>query len=173
MEQKKGLPTLERLRQLLIYEPATGIFYWAIERPGIKKGSRAGTVNPQGYEQVGIDRIHVLSHRLAWFYMYGEWPEPFIDHINGVRNDNRLSNLRVASRAENSRNYRKQRKSKNRYKGVSYCSFYGKYVANIQANGKRKFLGYFADEEEARSVYVKAAKELHGEFAHDGENPLI
>jgi hypothetical protein len=165
--------TPEELHKLALYNTETGLFSW-LEREGKKgwntrwAGKPAGNINVRGYVQIQILNKNYLAHRLAWFYVMGEWPEHEIDHIDLNRSNNAWSNLRHATRSENAANSPPHKDGASGYKGVSY--FKGgkkikKWVANIKSNGKKYHLGYYMTKEEAAAAYAKAAAELHGEFA--------
>lgn len=106
-----------------------------------------------------------MEHRLAWFLHYGEWPTCQVDHINGDRHDNRISNLRLASSSENQRNRKRPKNNTSGYKGVSWIEHYQMWQATIKFDGKNKYLGRFDTPEEASDAYNKAALRHHGEFA--------
>lgn len=161
MDQKK-------LKSLLRYEPDTGEFYRLTatkSRYGILPvGSRAGSTLANGYRMIGIDKERYLSHRLAWLFVYGEWPLGFIDHIDGDRANNAIANLRCATVAQNGWNTRKSW-GRSGIRGVRFNKGEGRWVANINVNGKRRFLGYFDSAEQARTAYEKVAKEEYGDFS--------
>ncbi len=96
--------TAERLRELLTYDPETGHFRWVFTKGCRAGGQIAGTVRRDGYLCIAVDGRKHKAHRLAWFYMHGRWPHPEIDHINRSKLDNRLCNLREATRVENNAN---------------------------------------------------------------------
>jgi hypothetical protein len=146
----------------LNYDPNTGVFTWAISSARrIQVGARAGCLDKAGYIQIRIDgKIH-RAHRLAWFFVHGVYPADQIDHINGVRDDNRISNLRIATHGENQQNRGKQKNNTSGYLGVSWHKHRGKFSAQIQVNGKQKNLGYFDDPDEAHQAYVTAKADLH------------
>ena len=114
--------TAERLREVLDYGPDTGVFTWKIRTNSrVKVGDVAGALRPDGYIQISIDgRLH-RAHRLAWLYVTGESPPDQIDHINGVRDDNRIANLRLATSAENKQNLRRA-KSRNKTGFLGVCT---------------------------------------------------
>lgn len=155
--------TCERLRQLLSYDPDTGVFVWLEKRGGgANAGEVAGTDGGQGYERIGVEGQIYPAHRLAWLFVHGRWPTGEIDHINGMRRDNRLSNLRDVPGAINTQNQRAARKdNKLGLLGVSLHRATGKYVANIFIGGKNKRLGLFADPHEGHRAYVNAKRALH------------
>lgn len=103
-------------------------------------------------------------------HYYGEWPAKSIDHINGVPDDNRIANLRLASYSQNGANSRQRRKNPRRLKGVVYHKTSGLWRAEITKDYKRTSLGYFRTEQEAHDAYVRAAKLLHGEFFSAGRD---
>ncbi len=160
--------TLERLKSLLRYEPETGIFTWLVARRGLAKvGGLAGTKHNEGYWQITVDGRRYLSHRLAWLYMTGSWPEADIDHRNGIRGDCRFTNLREATRTENKQNENApHRRSRAGLRGVSWHKAGKGWEARIRCNGTRKHLGVFATKEEAHFAYVQAKAAFHP-FATD------
>lgn len=155
-------PTLERLRELFDYDPETGIFRWKIRTSNrISVGNRAGRNNGNGYIRIMIDGYTEYAHRLAWFHFYGEWPEFEMDHIDGNGMNNRISNLRCATHAQNSQNLSKRSTNKSGVMGVSWMKSYQKWEAYIMVNYKKIGLGYYNDLQEAGAAYLKAKKELH------------
>jgi hypothetical protein len=99
--------THEDLLDLLEYNPETGIFHWRRSRPGIRADRVAGTKSRYGYWQIMVRSRSYLAHRLAWFYVHGKWPVDVLDHIDGKKLNNRISNLRDVSLKENSNAYRR------------------------------------------------------------------
>jgi HNH endonuclease len=122
----------------------------------------AGAVHKDGYIRIKVDGHLYMAHRLAWLYVNGSFPPHRIDHKNGIRDDNRIRNLREATHAEDSWN-RKPRRAGG-LKGCHFC--HGKWQARIQYHGKRIHLGSFNTEKEAHVAYWKAARKLHGKFAN-------
>ncbi|MBX3579886.1 MAG: HNH endonuclease [Rhizobiaceae bacterium] len=157
--------TAERLRELLSYDPTTGVFVWRVRRGPIAAGSVAGTPDGIGYIQIRIDRKHYRAQRLAWLYVTGEMPPHQVDHVNGERSDNRWANLRKATNAQNSANQRLKRCNTSGFKGVCWHAGGRAWMARIRANGKSHYLGLFGSREAAHAAYVAAADKLHGEFA--------
>lgn len=155
--------TAERLRELLFYDPTTGVFTRRVDRGRWKKGHlKAGTISgtpSQGYWNVQVDGILYRAHRLAWLYMTNTWPQGQIDHIDCNRSNNRFANLRDASAKINRQNRKTaQRNSKTGVLGVS--PHQGKYVATIN-NKQHIYLGIFDTLEEAQAVYLEAKRKLH------------
>ncbi len=158
--------TAARLREVLHYDPATGIFTWV--RPTgrrAKIGDAAGSAEGRGYWAIRIDCERYKAHRLAWLYQYGEWPLGDLDHINGDKRDNRIANLREASRSTNIQNLRAA-------KSHNSSGFLGvildrskktakRYTARIVHNGKQHSLGYYNTPEEAHAVYLEAKRKHH------------
>lgn len=140
------------------YDSDTGHFTSKSDR---REGKVLGWANDQGYVLLCINQKQVRAHRVAWFFAYGEWPDCDIDHINGCRSDNRLSNLRKATRGENMQNLKKAHKdSKCGLIGVSQIR--GKYwFARITIGGKTKHLGSFKTKEDAHQAYLNAKREIH------------
>ena len=152
--------TADELRNLLTYDPATGHFTWKQRAAKcIQIGDTAGNTNKTGYVTIGLCKKVYKAHRLAWLYMHGSWPAGLIDHINGVKSDNRLFNLRVVDETGNSENVRRPNKrNKSGFMGVIW--FQNKWRANITINRKTKWLGDYATPEEAHAAYL-GAKRLH------------
>lgn len=153
----------EAMKRMLSYTPDSGLFTWSESCGRAKKGSIAGTPHgASGYTKIVIMGRQFLAHRLAWFFHYGEWPIHQIDHINGVRNDNRISNLRDVSSAVNHQNRRfASRMSKTGLLGVGYDKRRSLYYSKITINKKSIWLGYFKTCHEAHSAYVEHKRELH------------
>ena len=154
--------TQERLQELLSYDPETGIFTNLKSRGRVKIGAVAGSKNPNGYIYIAIDSKKYRAHRLAWLYVHGNFPANQIDHINEVKDDNRIVNLRLATNLENHQNQSSPRTNNTSgYLGVIWDKFSGKWRARIKVNGKQKHLGCFDTGEEASEAYVTAKRELH------------
>lgn len=157
--------TFERLKSVLNYTPETGLFTW-IARQSVNSraviGSVAGYKDFEGYITIRIDEKSYKAHRLAWLYSYGEWPKQQIDHINKIRSDNRLSNLRdVSSRQKNCN----RTTNTSGYPGVSWHKEAKRWRATIYVNGSRYHLGLFIDPVDASLAYDDAAEKVClGEF---------
>ena len=159
-------PTIERLRHLMSYDETSGIFIWNVTRRGRNGHSTAGDAvgnnKSNTYARVSIDGAHYQVHQLAWLWVYGEWPQTDIDHINGVKSDNRIVNLRQVSRSVNLQNLRGPKKqSSSGFLGVSFFKRTGKYMAQITTNYKKTYLGYFDTPEQASEAYLAAKRSLH------------
>lgn len=159
--------TIERLRELLHYEPTTGRFTWLVDRSiRVRAGDVAGYALKLGrtsYIYVCIDERQYRAHRLAWFYMTGRWPEAVLDHIDGDGSNNRWDNLREATVAQNAQapNRRLSVTNTSGYQGVRKPKGRTKWQAMIQANGKQNHLGYFDTPQEAYEAYLSAKRRLH------------
>jgi len=164
--------TAEYLREILIYNPNTGLFVWR-RREDIPlrtkrtwntrfAGKLAGNICSSGCCKIGINSKSYLAHRIAWLYLYGEWPKNEIDHENGIRSDNRIINLREATYSQNQQNQKKPySNNKLGVLGVHWHAATKKFRAEIRINGKIKCLGYFKTAQEAHTEYIKAKRELH------------
>lgn len=155
--------TWARLNELLTYDPVTGLFKWRVTRGSVKAGKSAGSPQGLGYLQIRIDRKLYLSHRLAWLYMTGEYPELEIDHMNSNRSDNRFENLRHVDPSTNMENERRARAG--RVYGSTLGAFYrkdtGRWFSKITVKRKVIDLGYFPDEASAHAAYIEAKRRLH------------
>lgn len=159
--------SLNRLKELLDYDPLTGIFVCRISRRGGNSGHGlcigdiAGSLHQKGYWHIGIDGEEYKAHRLAWFYVYGIWPELQIDHRDHNRTNNRIENLRDVTQFENQQNrIHACKNNSSGFLGVHFEKSTGKYVAQIRINGKGKYIGRFLTADEAHSAYLKA-KSVH------------
>lgn len=156
----KPLPPLETVAAYLRYEPETGLLYWRISSGKAKAGTVAGC-EAKGYILIGINGKLLKAHRLAWLLHHGKDPIGDIDHINGLRSDNRIENLREANHSENMHNRRADKDNRSGVKGVCWNKWKGKWMAYV--NGKH--LGYFPSKEEAAGVVKSAREQCHGAFA--------
>lgn len=154
--------TQARLKEVLKYSRNTGQFTWRRTRgPKAPAGTLAGTPHKRGYVALMVDQRLYLAHRLAWLYVHGCWPTDTIDHINGVKNDNRIKNLRDVSMQTNLHNQHAAYKSnKTGLRGVSFEGRSNKWYARIRVASKSVMLGYFATAGEAHAAYI-AAKQIH------------
>jgi len=153
-----GEVTAEQVKRVVAYNPETGVFTYVV-RPSrnMRIGDVAGCVNNEGYRHIRVCGRAFKAHRLAWLCIHGVWPDGIIDHINGERDDNRIANLRIATRAQNRANTTKPM-------GVSYNKQSDKWVARIMHQGRSRFLGYHKTAEAARAIYQKEAELLHGSY---------
>jgi hypothetical protein len=156
------------IRDILSYNPENGHFVWKKNRYRAKAGFRAGHRRPDGYWAITVFGHSYRAGRLAWFFTHDEWPSNEIDHINGVRDDDRIENLRVATRSQNVANTKKKCSSRNLLKGVSTARRGKRYVAQIRINGKNTRIGAYDSEKEAHDAYVAAAQKEFGPFARAG-----
>jgi hypothetical protein len=145
---------LSRLKERLTYDPITGILRW------LPSKSIAGYVGSNGYSYIRLDGRNLLAHRVAWVLTYGEWPTE-IDHINRIKSDNRLVNLREVSSTENKHNMGMLSTNRSGIKGVHWYKRHGMWRAQISIAGKTKHLGYFDSISEAAKVYEAVKESLH------------
>jgi hypothetical protein len=166
----KPLPPLDELRRLFDLDEATGELRWRwrddvrIQWNANYAGKIAGSLNSEGYRRIRLNGRFHYAHRIVYALATGEPLPPTLDHINGVKDDNRPSNLRPVTDANNRCNSG-SREGTSRYCGVSWCKRLEKWKVQITLDYKQRHLGYFHDEEEAARAYDAAAIELHGEFA--------
>ena len=160
--------TQEYLKSILSYNPETGIFTWNkdIGRK-IKAGDVAGGVECEGYITIGINNKIYKAHRLAWLYMTGKWPPNQIDHKKHIRNDNRFSQLRLATNEENGKNRSLNKNNTSGVSGVSWNVRDGIWQIQIRINKKRKNIGSFFDKFEAICCR-KSAENKHGYHENHG-----
>ena len=155
----KPLPSCETVRDLLSYDPTTGDLVWKKKASQMMPGSRAGWQQGK-YHQVQLFKTTYWAHRIIWLIVTGEWPERYIDHINGDGSDNRWSNLRAATAAQNAHNSVAGKLNRSGCRGVHWHSGAKKWRVQI----KRRHLGYFTEIADAQKAYRSAALIERGEF---------
>lgn len=158
----------------LNYDAQTGKITWR-EKPVLRQhdktwntrfaGRAAGSVDPAGYFVITLEGRHYRSHQIAWLLNFGAWSPGELDHINRRRGDNRIGNLRPASKSQNAINSSTPRNNTSGYRGVHWHDGARKWRASIKINQRRLHIGYFADAAEAGSAYFAAAQKHFGEFA--------
>lgn len=183
---KQPPPTSCELQRLLTYDRATGKLLWR-ERPvelfhhcgdpqrianswnSVWAGKEAGNLNREGYVLVTVYAVHYRAQRLIWCMVYGEWPSGQIDHLNGIRNDNRLANLADVSHSVNQRNMRKSRANTSGVTGVYWCKHTGMWRAEISIRHGRIRLGRYASLDEAAAAVAAKRSELGFSDRHGQE----
>jgi hypothetical protein len=153
--------TQKRLRELLHYDPESGIFSNRVQRIGSPIGKVVGTPNSNGHLQIMISRRLYMAHRLAWLYVYGVWPTSRLDHKNRQKTDNRIANLREVSPSENCQNVDLYTNNTSGLKGVCWRKNEQRWSATICHQHKQIHLGYFDTKESAHLAYRVAATVLH------------
>lgn len=166
MKPRQNLPLSHaRLLAVLDYDPASGVFRWKMQlSPRGLVGAVTGVRrNPAGYCFVWIDGVSYLAHRLAWFYVTGAWPEHCIDHLNGLRHDNRFVNLRDVPQLWNRQNSSVAgRNNKVGLLGVTRTANGQRFIARITHAGRRnEYLGTFDTAEAAHTAFMQAKCRLH------------
>lgn len=157
--------TQQRLKELLHYDPLTGIFTRRISLSNrAPVGSVAGSLNnSDGYLYITVDAKREAAHRLAWLYVYGMWPTGLIDHKDTIRHHNWIDNLREADKSTNGANRGLNKNNTSGFMGVT--KFRGNYLAKIKVNRKSIHLGVFLEAIEAAKAYDLAAVKYFGEYA--------
>ena len=179
--------TPDELRKLLRYDPETGKLFWRKREPATfsatakrtaehvcanwnaryaeKEAFTAKSLN--GYKTGAIFNRNYYAHRVAWAITHSSWPKQEIDHVNGNPSDNRLFNIREASRSQNERNKGIRRNNTSGYSGVSPHSQMKKWVASITVDGVQKHLGVFDTVTDAHDAYRSAARNFHQEYVRE------
>lgn len=169
--------TKDLVRELLDYEESTGRFFWKAREPkhfkerknGSKEhsckiwnskysGKETSSFLSHGYKVININGKHYKAHIIAWLHFYGEYPESFIDHENGNRQDNRIKNLLNKTTLENAKNRIINKRNTSGYPGVWYDKSRNQWMASIKINYKRSTLGRFETKEEAINCRIEAEK---------------
>jgi hypothetical protein len=148
----------------LDYDQVTGVFYRKAPGRGFAVGDVAGTREQNNYVRILLDGVSYRAHRLAWFYVHGYLPQR-LDHKDKIRFHNWIDNLRLCTVQQNNFNKSKQSNNTTGFKGVCFHKAAGKFVANIQINRKKCYLGLFDTAEEASAAYITASQKHFGEFA--------
>lgn len=163
MMRTKPLPPKEHLHQLFDYRD--GVLFWRQKRQGVREGSVAGCPYADGYHWIHINNNKYSRHRLVYGYFLQDPGHLDIDHINRIKGDDRIENLRAVTRRQNKYNVARTIANKSGHKGVCWDRTNHKWIAHINFPGSRsKFLGRYVNYEDAVQAYVEAAQELHGEF---------
>ena len=164
MTNTKSLPSVDYLRKRLRYEPETGKLFW-LDYEGMPNNWRARFAGKEaftsimniGYSHGSVDGRLYLAHRVAYAIHHGEWPTMGVDHINGVRNDNRINNLRVVSQQDNLRNSSMKTNNTSGVTGVSWYKPTGRWLARVCVGYHRIHIGYFDTIEEATAARKEAS----------------
>jgi hypothetical protein len=160
--------TQAELKKLLDYNSETGVFTWKVSPARqVFSGDIAGTKRKDGYIQIKVKNKLILSHRLAWIYMYGYLPK-YIDHINGQRDDNRIINIRKVSNQQNSLNSKISKNNTSGIKGVYWDKSRNKWTVRLSIDGKCKFFKRFDDIDLAKLVIEEVRNKYHGKYANHG-----
>lgn len=162
----------KELKELVNYDPETGIFTHIKARRKVKVGCIAGTPHSCGYWRICLLGKNYLAHRLAWLYMTGEFPKYQMDHINHDRNDNRFSNICEATNQTNHMNRPMQKNNKSGFVGVYFSNTYNKWVAELKLFGKKKYLGKYDCLEDAVTARKKGNIK-YGFHENHGANEAI
>lgn len=165
--------TQARLLRHVEYDPETGVFLHLKSCGPTKAGRRAGCLTPRGYRQISVGGRGYREHRLAWLYVHGRWPKAELDHINGCRADNRLSNLREAASSQNRLNSRPPRNTKTTAAPGVREFLPGRWRVTIGTGRKKRHLGVFYDLSAALRARQRAENEIEPEFRPDASNLLV
>lgn len=157
--------TQSRLRELLSYDPETGIFTWRVSRGKAIAGGAAGVLDTNGYIRITVDGVLHSAHRLAWLHVTGNWPDTQIDHRNLDRSDNRIDNLRHAQPSQNCHNQGIRITNRSSVKGVYFHRASGKWEARCAVRGRNHYLGRYTDIELAEFIVQEFRLTHYGEFA--------
>lgn len=154
--------TQARLHELLSYDPETGVFTRKIKVGNMPAGSIAGGIRKDGYLQISVDYVRILTHRLAWLYVHGSFPAGDIDHIDGNRQNNAISNLRDVDRATNLQNLKRPKRT-NKSTGFLGVTRLGddRFMAQITVNKAYRYIGTFSTPEAASEAYLTEKRRVH------------
>lgn len=156
------------IHTLFSCDPERGVLIWKVKRGRSVIGHVAGTLNCKGYWQIQINRKLYLAHRLIWLYVHGRWPESELDHIDGNCSNNRIENLREATRSDNQHNQKMRCDNSSGVKGVSWSKAKGKWYAQCVVKNKTHFIGLFDDLNLADAAIREFREKHHGRFANHG-----
>ena len=157
----------ETVSALLRYEPDTGKLYWKVSRGNVLAGTEAGVKRKRGYRKVKIMGKLYMSHRLVWLFHNGDWPTHDLDHINHIRDDNRIKNLREAPDSVNQRNASLRHDNSSGLAGVHWREEHQRWLVQITLSGKRTHLGSFVNIFDAACA-KKSAENRHGFHENHG-----
>ena len=174
-KDKESALTQELLKEKLHYDKDTGVFTWLDVKAnaGKMRGKVAGCLLTTGYSTIGFtlpkaNSRRFLAHRLAWLYEHGEFPKGSLDHINHVKTDNRIKNLRIATQKENIRNMSMSSRNTTGHTGVCFHKHANKYVAHVRVDYKKIHLGTFENIEDAAKA-AREGREHYGFHVNHGQ----
>ncbi|EMB7599094.1 HNH endonuclease [Salmonella enterica] len=170
--KKQLLMSVGDIRDLIDYNPENGVLTAKVNFSGRQAGSVIGSQTWQGYYAFSLFGKKCFAHRLAWLLHYGEWSSQPIDHINGIKTDNSIRNLRLCSLSQNQFNKPTQKNNTTGVKGVYWNKRDKRYVASVQFNGKKYSAGHHKDIDSAKEAVMKLREKLAGEFTNHGEFEL-
>lgn len=161
---------MNRYSDVFTYDPETGVLRWKVDRWRAKAGQVAGCHCRYGYLVVRVFRRTTKVHRIAWELHFGEPAPAVIDHVNGVRDDNRIVNLRACTHSQNLAN-KAHRTDRSLLPGVKRAHKGPGYTATVSCNRRAYYLGTYETQEAAHAAYVTKRRELFGEFVRDTVRP--
>ena len=153
--------TQEEVKRIFKYDRKTGALVRRFSVGKAVAGTHSTCKDRDGYIVIGINKKLYRAHRVVWLYFHGQWPNNDCDHINRIKDDNRIQNLRDITRSQNKQNQLVTRVSKSGIKGVCWVAKIGRWQAEITHQGKSYILGRFVDIEDAAKAYKAAAKKFH------------
>lgn len=156
---------IDKLKEKLWYDPDSGTFTWKVKSGRQSAGSQAGSLWPSGYVGVRVGQKTYLAHRLAWAFVNDEWPTTDVDHVNRIPADNRISNLRLATRSQNMANCGLRSTNKSGVKGVYWSKRKSRWIARVQKDGKHGWVGSFEELEDAEKAVREAYEREFGAYA--------
>jgi len=160
--------SLEEVKRLVNYDPASGLFFWTFKNSNHDVGTIAGRRNSRGYIRIKLLGKDYYAHRLAFLFMTGVWPKEVVDHKNGRQSDNRWTNLREATQAQNVLNSKVQKNNKSGFKGVYEDKRRGTWFFVITSIGNKTAKYGFESALEAFNARKEVLNSIHGDFANDG-----
>lgn len=160
---------LEEIKENIQYDPGTGLFMLVRDKSNVKSGQIAGSLCGNGYIRIVVNYKRYYAHRLAWLFVNGTWPANDIDHINGIKTDNRYSNLRDATKSNNQHNRSTPRNNTSGIKGVCWDKHANKWLASCKIEGVGHHIGLFTCISDAEKAVREFRENHHGKFANHGK----
>jgi hypothetical protein len=157
--------THEYVKKMFSYQ--NGHLFWTKEKKSVDHNSPAGYVDPEGYGQISLDFHRLKTHRLIWFWHYGQWPKEEIDHIDGDPHNNKIENLRDVTKQQNMRNRGSNKNNKLGIKNICWSEQRQSYVVQFDGTFRKRFKTL----EEAIAVANEMRAKRHGEFARETITP--